>query len=214
MGIAGLLGSGRTELLNAIMGVERRDGGEVILRGRPVNVRDPKDALGLGMALVPEDRRNQGLILEHSVRENILLPRWEALSRLGLIGERAANVLADKFVHDMNIKTSGLAQTVKFLSGGNQQKVVISKSLSINPSILLLNDPTFGIDIESKFEIMQMVRNFANAGHAVIFISSEFEQLAALCDRVLVMRKGQLAGEMDRSRGDVITEESLLGAIQ
>ena len=133
---------------------------------------------------------------------------------MGLIGERAANVLADKFVHDMNIKTSGLAQTVKFLSGGNQQKVVISKSLSINPSILLLNDPTFGIDIESKFEIMQMVRNFANAGHAVIFISSEFEQLAALCDRVLVMRKGQLAGEMDRSRGDVITEESLLGAIQ
>jgi ribose transport system ATP-binding protein len=214
LGIAGLLGSGRTELLNTVMGVDRKDRGEVILRGERVRVRDPKDALDLGMALVPEDRRNQGLILEHSVKENILLPRWEALSRMGLIDERAADTVANGFVRDMNINTSGLAQTVKFLSGGNQQKVVISKSLSISPSIMFLNDPTFGIDIESKYDIMQTVREFANAGHAVIFISSEFEQLAALCDRVLVMCKGQLTGELDRSRGDVITEQSLLGAIQ
>jgi ribose transport system ATP-binding protein len=136
------------------------------------------------------------------------------LSRFLIIDDRSADRLASRYVRDMNIKTTGLGQTVKFLSGGNQQKVVIGKGLSSNPELLLLNDPTFGIDIESKYEIMRTVREFANAGHAVILISSELEQLVALCDRILILRRGQLAGELDRSKGDVISEESLLNAIQ
>ena len=214
LGVAGLLGSGRTELLNTLMGVDRADRGEVTFGGRLAHIRDPKDAVDLGMALVPEDRRHQGLVVEHTVKENLLLPRWGALTRFLLIDERRADRLASGTVRDMNIKTTGLGQTVKFLSGGNQQKVVIGKSLSSNPDLLLLNDPTFGIDLESKYEIMHTVREFANAGHTVIFISSELEQLAALCDRVLIIRRGRLAGEVDRARGDVITEESLLNAIQ
>jgi ribose transport system ATP-binding protein len=213
LGIAGLLGSGRGELLNAIMGVRRKNKGRIVLRGQVAQIAHPKDAVTLGLALVPEDRRSQGLFLDHSVRDNILLPVWGEISK-PLINERAADRMASDYVRRMNIKTTGLSQVVKFLSGGNQQKVVISKSMSSTPDILLLNDPTFGIDVESKYEIMQTVRDFANAGHAAIFISSEFEQLAAICDRVLVMKKGRLTGEMDRARGDLITEESLLGVIQ
>lgn len=213
LGIAGLLGSGRSELLSAIMGVKRKTKGKIVLRGQVAHIADPKDAVTLGLALVPEDRRSQGLFLDHSVRDNILLPVWGELSK-PLINERAADEMAAGYVRKMNIKTAGLAQIVKFLSGGNQQKVVISKGMSSTPDILLLNDPTFGIDIESKYEIMLAVREFANSGHAAIFVSSEFEQLAAICDRVLVMKKGLLTGEMDRTRGDLITEESLLAVIQ
>lgn len=214
LGIAGLLGSGRSELVRAILSVDRRDTGEVLVRGHKAGVRSVKDAIRLGMALVPEDRRRQGLVLEHSVRDNMLLPVWDKLTRLLFINDRAANKLAGKYTSELQIKTAGVGQVVKFLSGGNQQKVVIGRSLASKPSILFLDDPTIGIDIESKREILDTVRRFADAGNGVVFISSELEQLAALCDRVLILRKGQVAGEVIAGQAPVITEEFLLSAIQ
>ncbi len=214
LGIAGLLGSGRSELIRAVFGVDPVDRGEVLVRGRRVVVRDTDDAVALGMSLVPEDRRSQGLVLEHTVKENLLLPIWKRLDRFGLIDDARADAVAADHVRNLNVKTSGLGQVVKFLSGGNQQKVVVAKSLSSRPSILLLDEPTFGIDVRSKQEIMGKVREFADAGNAVVFVDSELAQLATICDRILVLRRGRIAGELSAAAGEEISEEVLHRAIQ
>ncbi len=214
LGIAGLLGSGRSELIRAVFGVDRVQRGEVLVRGRRVVVRDTDDAVALGMSLVPEDRRSQGLVLEHTVKENLLLPIWKRLDRFGLINDAKANAVAADHVRNLNVKTSGLGQVVKFLSGGNQQKVVVGKSLSSRPSILLLDEPTFGIDVRSKQEIMGKVREFADAGNAVVFVDSELEQLAAVCDRVLVLHRGQIVDELGRLDRRELSDEVLHRAIQ
>ncbi|MBA3415415.1 MAG: sugar ABC transporter ATP-binding protein, partial [Chloroflexia bacterium] len=196
VGIAGLLGSGRTELIRAIYGIDPPERGEIAVRGRRVVVREPAAALALGMALVPEDRRSQGLVLEHTVEENLLLPVWRRFARWGLIDDERAAATADGYVQNLNVKTSGLGQIVKFLSGGNQQKVVVGKGLASDPTILLLDEPTFGVDIRSKQEIMGKVRAFADAGNAVLFVDSELEQMAAVCDRVLVLERGRIVAEI------------------
>ncbi len=196
VGVAGLLGSGRTELIRALYGIDSPASGEIVVRGRRVGVRTTADALALGMALVPEDRRSQGLVLEHTVEENLLLPVWKRFARLGLIDDRAADAEANAAVANLNVKTRGLDQVVKFLSGGNQQKVVVGKSLASDPAILLLDEPTFGIDIRSKQDIMGKVREFADAGNAVLFVDTELEQMAATCDRVLVLERGRIVGEI------------------
>ena len=196
LGLAGLLGSGRTETIRAIFGLDPPARGEVRVRGRSVPVRTTADALALGMALVPEDRRSQGLVLDHTVEENLLLPVWRRFARFGVIDDGRAAAVAGGYVRDLNVKTSGLGQVVKFLSGGNQQKVVVGKSLSSDPAILLLDEPTFGVDIRSKQEIMGKVRVFADAGNAVLFVDTELEQMAAICDRVLVLDRGRVAAEL------------------
>ncbi len=196
VGVAGLLGSGRTELIRALYGIDPPASGEIVVRGRRVGIRTTADALALGMALVPEDRRSQGLVLEHTVEENLMLPVWKRFARFGLIDDRAADAEANAAVQNLNVKTRGLDQVVKFLSGGNQQKVVFGKSLASDPAILLLDEPTFGIDIRSKQDIMGTVREFADAGNAVLFVDTELEQMAATCDRVLVLERGRIVGEI------------------
>ncbi len=213
LGFAGLLGSGRSELIRAVFGIDPVDRGEIRVRGRRIVVRDSADAVANGMALVPEDRRSQGLVLDHPVKENLLLPIWKRLSRFGVIDDREANAVATSYVGDLNIRTTGLSQVVKFLSGGNQQKVVVGKSLSSEPSILLLDEPTFGIDIRSKQEILAKVREFADAGNAVVLVDSELAQLAAACDRVLILRRGQIGGEFGREGGQEMSQAALHHAI-
>ncbi len=213
LGIAGLLGSGRTEVIRAVFGIDRVDRGEILVRGTRATIEDTDDAVALGMSLVPEDRRSQGLVLEHTVKDNLLLPIWKRLRTFGLIDDPKADVVAREYVRTLNVKTSGLNQVVTFLSGGNQQKVVVGKSLSTHPSILLLDEPTFGIDIRSKQEIMASVREFADAGNAVVFVDSELAQLAVICDRVLVLHRGRITGEFSRAEGHEISEGVLHRAI-
>ena len=212
VGLAGLLGSGRSELASALFGLEPALSGTMVLDGKPVVIRSVRDAVDAGLALVPEDRRRQGLVLSHSVRENIITPVLKKLSDRILIGHRKADALVDSLIRDLNVKTDGRDKVVSLLSGGNQQKVVISKWLSIQPKVLILDEPTAGIDINAKAEIVEIIRKFADAGNSVLMISSEFMEMLAICDRILVIYNGRLTGDIPRNA--IKTEEELQHAIQ
>jgi ribose transport system ATP-binding protein len=212
--LAGLLGSGRSEVIRAIVGIDALDRGQVLVAGQPTRLRSPADAIRRGIGLIPEDRHRQGLMLGISVRDNMLLPAWRRLSRWFLINEPQADVEAKRFIDRLGIVTRGPREAIDHLSGGNQQKVVIAKALVVNPAVLILDEPTAGIDVQAKRQILEEVRTVAASGTGVILISSELSELAAVCDRVLILHHGELALELDRARGDVISEEVLLHAIQ
>ena len=212
MGIAGLMGSGRTELARAIFGIDHIDGGDIRVRGRPVTIANPQDAVAAGIALVPEDRRRQGLVLDHSVKDNLLLPLLPRLRRGGVVDDRAGERVAESFVASLRVKTDSIAKRVRLLSGGNQQKVVIGKWLAVEPEILIMDEPTAGVDIGAKTEILDVIRRLADAGKGVIVISSEPAELLAVSDRLLVLHDGRLAREMDRR--EITEEEGLHRAVQ
>ena len=214
LGVAGLLGSGKSELLRAIFGIDRIDGGTVEIRGRPAHIHSPADALAGGIALVPEDRARAGLVREHSVGHNILMASWTRYARAGIVNDRAARKAAGSLVEQLRIRTRGLQPAVKTLSGGNQQKVVVAKNLSALPSVLLLDDPTVGVDVGSKREILMEVRELAARGTGVILVSSELEVLTGLADRVLVMRGRAVRTVLERSVEDDLSEAQLSRAIQ
>jgi ribose transport system ATP-binding protein len=214
IGLAGLLGSGRTELMRAIFGIDRLASGAIELDGRPLRIRGPRDALDAGIALVPEDRARQGLVREHSVGQNTLMSAWRRFSRGGLVDDGAARRAAGGFVERLAIRTTGLDQPVRDLSGGNQQKVVVARNLSVQPRVLLLDDPTVGVDVGSKREILMQVRALAAAGDGIVLVSSELEELSGVADRVLVIRDGAVVRILDRSRGDDLSEEALSRAVQ
>jgi ribose transport system ATP-binding protein len=214
LGIAGLLGSGRTELLTTLFGIRQPDAGEMRLHGRIVTLPNPGAAIRAGLSLVPEDRRREGMLPDESIRMNVLLPIWSRLTRGGFIDERRGRAIVTDLVTRLQVRMTGIEQTVRRLSGGNQQKVVVAKSLSSEPTILLLDDPTVGIDVQSKRDLETAIRRIAGSGSGVLLVSSEFEELAALCDRVLILRRGSVVGELDRRRGDEISEASLLHAVQ
>jgi ribose transport system ATP-binding protein len=214
LGIAGLLGSGRSELMRAVFGIDRIETGRLELGGRSVPIRSPGDALQAGIALIPEDRASAGLVRDHGVRDNILMAAWGRYARAGVIDDRAASEAATALVERLKIRTQGLDQEVRRLSGGNQQKVVVAKNLSVRPSVLLLDDPTVGVDVGSKLEILLQIRQLAEQGAAIILVSSEFEELAGLADRVLIMRNGTIVRTLDRVAGDDLTAEALSRAVQ
>jgi len=214
LGIAGLLGSGRTEILHAINGISIKKDGERLINGEIVKIESTKDSIELGISLIPEDRRTQGLISSFPISENILLPILHRLKKLILINDMAGETLAKECVNKFNIKAKNIKQEVKYLSGGNQQKVVVAKGMVSQSKILLLDDPTFGIDIQSKNEIMQIVKDFVSEGNSVIFISSELDEIASICDRILILKKGKVTQEIDNYIEDGITEEALLRMIQ
>lgn len=214
LGLAGLLGSGRSELMHAVFGIDQIDAGTIEMNGRRLHIHGPADALRAGIALVPEDRGRAGLVREHSVAHNILMASWKRVARAGFIDDRAAKGVATGFIEQLRIQTAGLEQLVKGLSGGNQQKVVVAKNLAAEPGVLLLDDPTVGVDVGSRREILEDVRTLATRGNGVVLVSSEFEELSGLADRVLIMRGGAVHRELDRWAGDDLSEEALSRAVQ
>ncbi len=208
VGIAGLVGAGRTELLRALFGIRAPRQGQLRIGGTVHHFRGPADAIRAGVALVPEDRQQQGLILEMTVRANLSLAEIGCRPvRLGWLDPRAEQRAAAKMIKKMAIKTPGSEQIVQYLSGGNQQKIVLGKWLALQPQLLLLDEPTRGIDVGAKEEIYALMEQLAEAGVAVLFVSSEMEEILGISDRVLVMHEGRLAGELDRRQ---MTEERVM----
>jgi ribose transport system ATP-binding protein len=202
LGIAGLLGAGRSELARAICGIDPVLAGEVRLRGARVRPGAPRAAIDAGIVLIPEDRRTQGLILDHSVLANISLPTIDRLSAAGFVDDRRARAIAGQIATRLRVKSASLNVKMRTLSGGNQQKVVLAKWLAAEPEVLVLDEPTAGVDIGSKAEIIDLIRGLADAGKGIIMISSELAELLAASDRILIMRNGRIAREIVRAEID------------
>lgn len=213
LGFAGLMGSGRTEILETLFGLREKQGGTVTLNGNPIQVTNTGDAVKAGFALIPEDRRKQGLVLIHAVRENAVLPKITKLCKYKFIVDvKKVNALVEDNVKTLNIITESIHKRINLLSGGNQQKVVIAKWLNMNPEIMMLDEPTAGVDIGAKAEIIGLIRSFADEGNGVIFVSSELTELMAVCDRIVVLFDGKVTGEI--ARKEIKAEEELQRAIQ
>jgi ribose transport system ATP-binding protein len=212
VGIAGLLGSGRSELARAVFGIDALTAGEIHLRGERVRIRRPADAIEHGIVLVPEDRRTQGLVLSHSVERNLTLALLQRLSRGGLLDDGEGAQIAERYVARLGIRTRSLDTPVQRLSGGNQQKVVLAKWLATEPDVLILDEPTVGVDINTRSEIADLVRSLADQGNAVLVISSELAEVLALADRILVLRDGRVHNSVGRA--DVADEPELHRLVQ
>jgi ribose transport system ATP-binding protein len=212
LGIAGLMGSGRTEIVEAIFGITKKLKGDIVIEGKRVKIGNVSDAIKAGIALVPEDRRLQGLILTHTVKDNITLSFIKKLKKVLFIDNKRANSIVSDSIKELRIKTESMNKETRLLSGGNQQKVVFAKWLKTAPKVLLLDQPTAGVDIGAKGEIIDIIRKFADTGRGVVLISSELAELLAVCDRILVLNKGKVSGELYRK--DIKSEEVLQSAIQ
>jgi len=212
VGIAGLMGSGRTELLRTIFGIDPMDSGEIYVNGKKRNIRSARHAIDAGIALIPEDRRLQGLVLQHSVKDNIILPILSKLKKGMLLDNKKATEISKRLVERLNIKTDSIAKQSGLLSGGNQQKIVLAKWLANDPDVLLLDEPTIGVDIGAKTEIIDIVRELAASGKAILVVSSELPELLALSDRLLIMHEGRIKREIKRK--EIQSEEELQYAIQ
>ena len=211
LGVAGLMGSGRTETMRAIFGADPPQAGAVYLHGsaRPLRIRKPRDAVRNGIALLTEDRKEQGLFLSLPVRANVSITRLGGLSRLGWIDPARERQVAGGYVESLGIKCWSVEQTAGQLSGGNQQKVVIAKWLHRDCDILIFDEPTRGIDVGAKFEIYRMLGALAHKGKAILFVSSDLKELMALCNRILVLSAGRVAGLFERGRW---SEDALMTA--
>jgi ribose transport system ATP-binding protein len=208
VGVAGLVGAGRTEMLRTLFGIDRALHGSVRVGGQPVALHSPRDAIRAGIALVPEDRKAHGLVLEMTVRANIGLAGLKRNRRtLGFVNDRIQASDTAQMIASLAIKTPGPEQVVQYLSGGNQQKVVLGKWLTLQPRILLLDEPTRGIDVGAKQEIYKLMEQLAEQGVAVLFVSSEMEEILGMSDRVLVMHEGRITGELSREQ---LNEEAVM----
>lgn len=197
VGIFGLMGAGRTELLETIFGLHKnRMSGEIYVGQKEIKIKCPADAVKAGIALVPEDRKKDGLILGMDVRTNISLPVLNRLEDYGVLNKKRELALAKKYIRELMIKTPSENKLVKELSGGNQQKIVLSKWLATNPTILLLDEPTRGIDINARYEIYKLVTGLADQGLGIIMVSSDLPEILAVSDRVVVMAEGRVTAEM------------------
>jgi ribose transport system ATP-binding protein len=199
VGLGGLVGAGRTEVARAIFGADPLDGGELLLEGRPVHLRSPRDAIHLGIGLVPEDRKQLGLVLGMAIRENVTLANLEAVAPAGFIRPGRERAATQKYIHDLTIRTPSGEQTVRNLSGGNQQKVVLAKWLFTDSKFLIFDEPTRGIDVGSKVEIYQLMNALTARGVGILMITSELPELLGMSDRILVMHEGRLAGELSHA---------------
>lgn len=197
LGFAGLVGAGRTETVRLIFGADRKDGGTVFLGGEELDIENPRQAIASGICLLTEDRKNQGLVLIHSVLENFGLPNLREYSGPVFLDEKRESEQFSRLAQDLKIKTSGPRQDVAHLSGGNQQKVVLAKWLARNSDIIIFDEPTRGIDVGAKFEIYQLMESLAKAGKGIIMISSELPEILGMSDRVIVMRRGRIRGEIE-----------------
>lgn len=207
LGFAGLVGAGRTDMAQAIFGVDKGASGSVSLAGRKIQIRCAGDAIENGIYLVPEDRRKCGLVTDMTFRENITLPDLKRYAVFGLIRRRPETGIAEKQSEKLNVKLSSVETPVKNLSGGNQQKVVLAKWLALKPKVIIFDEPTRGIDVGSKAEIYQLMRELADNGVVIVMISSDMEEILGVSDRVAVMHEGRITGVLDRDR---FNEEAIM----
>ncbi len=207
LGVAGLMGAGRTDIMKAIFGYEPLDSGQIFINGQEVKIDSPIDAIRQRIAFITEDRKSEGLVLDFSIRENLALTNLESLSK----GSVVSNELEQQFTADMmkllNVKASSGEQAVKSLSGGNQQKVVIAKWLGIHPQLLILDEPTRGVDVGAKKEIYSIMNKLTEEGDAVIMVSSELPEVLGMSDRVLVIHEGKVGGILEK---DEASQESIM----
>jgi ABC-type sugar transport system ATPase subunit len=208
LGLAGLVGAGRTELAQSIFGIRHPDSGGIFVDGKEARIHSPQTAMERGIFLVPEERRSQGLILPFSIKNNITLSILDRISRLGFVS-RSERGIADRFMGELSIRGAEVSAPVNRLSGGNQQKVVVAKSLAREPNVLLLDEPTRGVDVGAKSEIYRLMDDLAKEGKAILLISSELEEVLSMADRVVVMREGRISGEFSRREA---TQESVMTA--
>lgn len=215
VGLAGLKGAGRTEIFNVLFGIDPARSGEIRLDRKKLRVRQPCDAIRGGIFLVPENRHTQGLSLMHSVYDNSLLPLLPMLSKKRFfIDDRQGAQIVQEIIETMQVKTPGSDIAISKLSGGNQQKIVVGKALESHPKILLLDDPTYGVDIHAKGDITAAITRFTNAGGGVVFVSSELTEMIENCDRILLIKYNRIVGELRDVPRLGLTEDSLMAAIQ
>jgi rhamnose transport system ATP-binding protein len=207
--LAGLVGAGRTEVARAIFGIDKRTSGTVRLAGQELPNGSPQVAMMSGMALVPEDRRQQGLVMDMSINENVALASMSRLSRFGLIFGSSERKLAATWAARLRLKFGRLGNPVTTLSGGNQQKVVLAKWLARDPKLLIVDEPTRGIDVGTKAEVHRILDGLVAGGMAVLMISSELPEVLGMADRVLVLREGRLTAELTRKEA---SEDSIMRA--
>ena len=207
LGLGGLVGAGRTELAELIFGVKPMESGKMIYKGKEVNPKSPREAIDLGIALVPEDRKRHGAMLGISIKNNINMPIYEKNSKLSVIDSRKEMKIAQKQRDDMAIKTPTLHQLVKNLSGGNQQKVILGRWLAADSELIIFDEPTRGIDVGAKNEIYKLMNKLAAEGKSIIMISSEMTEILRMSDRIIVMCEGKKTGEIDIADA---TQESIM----
>ena len=210
IGLTGLLGSGRSELARVIYGADKNQTGTLKVNGKQAKINAPIDAMNLGMGLLPDDRKAEGIVGDLSVRENIILAIQSKRGMFKLLPMKEQNEIADKYIELLNIKTPNAEMLVKQLSGGNQQKVILARWLATKPDFLILDEPTRGIDVGTKTEIQKLVVQLAEEGKSLIFISSEIEEMLRTCNRMAVLRDGSKVGEVS---GDDMTQEGVMRAI-
>lgn len=212
LGIAGMVGSGRTEVAEALFGVEKYQSGRIYLKGKEIKIGNTRDAIYCGMALIPEDRARCGLNLRGTIKANMCTTILDQIGKgKGLIAnKRAEKQKTEEMSQKMRIKMNSIEQLAMYLSGGNQQKIVVGKWLLTEPEIVMMDEPTRGIDVGAKYEIYQLIKQLAKEGKAVLIISSEMTELLGICDRILILREGRLVGEMDAKEA---TQEKIMAAI-
>jgi ribose transport system ATP-binding protein len=207
LGFSGLMGSGRTEIMRAIFGLEPLDGGEIMIRGKKVHIRKPADAVKHGIGFITEDRKDEGLVLDFSIRENMALPNLFSFSSKGFISTQKEQEFVDTLIKRLQIKTQSSETAVRNLSGGNQQKVVIAKWVGIGPSVLILDEPTRGVDVGAKREIYQLMNELTDRGVAIIMVSSELPEVLGMSDRIAVVHEGRISGELAKEEA---TQENIM----
>jgi len=207
VGMAGLVGSGRTEVCRSLMGIDNLESGEVFLEGEKLLIKRPIDAISKGVAYVSEDRKKDGLILDLSIENNITISTVTRYAKGGFICKKKEYAAINDMLKKLNVKASGVQQAVGNLSGGNQQKVMLANWILVGARVMIIDEPTRGVDVGTKLEIYRIIREIADAGTAVLIISSELPEVLGICDRILVMHQGRLAGEIDSKRA---TEENIL----
>ena len=209
LGLAGLIGSGRSEVARSIFGADRRDSGEIEVDGKPLKIRTPRDAVRAGVVMLPEDRKTQGLLMLRSIVDNVTLPHLGAVSRQGVVARRRERRAAVELMERVDVRAKGPSAKLSTLSGGNQQKVLFAKWLFRPPRVFIADEPTRGVDVGAKRAICDLIHALAAEGKAVLLISSEHEEVLGLAHRVLVMRGGRIVAQLDRR---TMSEDALLHA--
>lgn len=213
LGLGGLVGAGRTELAEVIFGSKPKESGQIILKGKEINPKSPREAIDLGIALVPEDRKRHGALLTNSIKNNINMPIYERISKAGVIDSATEKSNAEKYRKDIQIKCPTINQLVKNLSGGNQQKVILGKWLAADSKLIIFDEPTRGIDVGAKYEIYKLINDLVEEGRSVLMISSEMEELMGMSDRIIVLAEHEMTGELQKEEFNADTIMAYASAI-